>query len=358
MIRTMLALTLVASLGCGVGLPAVYAAGSKETGASSVTGKVALLLPDAAAARYESADRPDFVSKLTSLAPAVQVIYANAGMDPVLQRSQAEAALANGAQVLVLDPVDPASAGTIADEARAKNVPVVAYDRMILGSAGVNYYVSFDEYQAGQIQATSLVSQMEALHVSNPAIIMINGSPADPIAQLVKQGAHGVLDPLVAAGKLTIATEYDAPDDGPDQAGNEIRQALKDLGGKVDGVYCADDGLAAGAVAALKAAGLSPLPPVTGRGANLAAIQSILGGDQFMTVYQPIRPEAEAAASIAFDLLTHTVVDAKVTNGETVNNGAIDVPAVLLAPFAVSKDNVRETVVRDGYWTAAQVGLP
>ncbi len=106
MIRTMLAFSLIASLGCGVALSCGYAAGAKETGASTATGTVAFLLPDAAAARYESADRPDFVSKLRTLAPAVQVIYGNAGKDPVLQRSQAGAALASGAQVLVVDPVD------------------------------------------------------------------------------------------------------------------------------------------------------------------------------------------------------------------------------------------------------------
>jgi len=353
---TLLAFFLIASLSCGVALTTGYAGGTKETAAA--TGTVALLLPDTVGVRYESADRPDFVSKLRMLAPAVQVIYANARSDSVLQRSQAEAALQSGAQVLVIGPVDPAAAGTIADEAREKNVAVIAYDRMIMGSAGVNYYVSFDEYQAGALQASSLVSQLDELNVSNPAILMINGSPNDDISRLVKQGAHGVLDPLVAAGKLTIRTEYDAPDDGPDQARNEVLEALKDLGGKVDGVYCADDGLAAGAVAALKTAGLSPLPPVTGRGAELAAVKSILTGDQFMTVYQPVQPEAEAAAALAFDLLTHTLVAPGVTNGETVTNGLIDVPSVLLAPVVVTRDTVKDTVVKDGFWTAAQVGLP
>ena len=140
---------------------------------------------------------------------------------------------------------------------------------------------------------------------------MINGSPTDNNAKLFKQGAHSVFDPLVSSKKLTIAKEYDTPDWSPDQAQNEMQQALTALGNKVDGVYAANDGTAGGAIAAMKAAGLNPLPPVTGQDAELAAIQRILAGEQYMTVYKAIKPEAEAAAELAFDLLTKTEVPAE-----------------------------------------------
>ena len=191
--------------------------------------------------------------------------------------------------------------------------------------------------------------------VANPTIVMINGSPTDNNASLFKQGAHSVFDPLVSAGKLTIAKEYDTPDWSPDQAQNEMQQALTALGNKVDGVYCANDGTASGAIAAMKAAGLSPLPPVTGQDAELAGIQRILVGEQYMTVYKAIKPEAEAAAQLAYDLLTKTAVPDSMTNGKTVNNGTIDVPSVLLTPIAVTKDNVKSTVVADGFWTTDQI---
>ncbi|MEJ2262839.1 MAG: sugar ABC transporter substrate-binding protein [Anaerolineales bacterium] len=329
------------------------AATSAPSGASS--GKIALLLPETKTARYETADRPDFEAKLKELCPNCEIIYSNANQDAKAQLSQAEAALTNGAQVLVLDPVDSAAAGAIADKAKAQGVPVIAYDRLILNSDGVNYYISFDNVEVGKLQAQSLVDKLNAEGIQDPTIVMINGSPTDNNASLFKQGAHSVFDPLVQAGKLTIAKEYDTPDWSPDQAQNEMQQALTALGNKVDGVYCANDGTASGAIAAMKTAGLDPLPPVTGQDAELAAIQRILIGEQYMTVYKAIKPEADAAAELAYDLLTKTAVPASMTAGKTTNNGTIDVPSVLLTPVAVTKDNIKDTVVKDGFWTVDQI---
>ncbi len=318
-------------------------------------GKIALLLPETKTTRYESADKPDFEAKMQELCPDCQIIYSNANQDATQQLSQAEAALTNGAQVLVLDPVDSAAAATIADKAKAQGVPVIAYDRLILNSDGVSYYISFDNQEVGKLQAQSLVDKLTQMGIQNPSIVMINGSPTDNNASLFKAGAHSVFDPLVQAGTLTIAKEYDTPDWSPDQAQTEMQQALTALGNKVDGVYAANDGTASGAIAAMKAAGLNPLPPITGQDAELAGIQRILAGEQYMTVYKAIKPEAEAAAQLAYDLLTNTSVPADMTSGKTVNNGTIDVPSVLLTPIAVTKDNIKDTVVKDGFWTVQQI---
>ena len=343
-------------------LTAAFANGSKEkSGSSSSTtmaasaGKVALLLPETKTTRYETADRPDFEAKMKELAPNAQIIYSNANQDANLQLSQAEAALTNGAQVLVLDPVDSAAAAAIANKAKAQGVPVIAYDRLILNSTGVNYYISFDNVEVGKLQASSLMKKLDSMGIAKPTIVMINGSPTDNNAKLFKQGAHSVFDPLVKAGKLTIAKEYDTPDWSPDQAQNEMQQALTALGNQVDGVYCANDGTASGAVAAMKAAGLSPIPPVTGQDAELAGIQRILVGQQYMTVYKAIKPEAQAAAELAYDLLMKKPVPASMTNGKTTPNGAMDVPSVLLTPVAVTKDNIKSTVVADGFWKVSQI---
>jgi D-xylose transport system substrate-binding protein len=325
-----------------------------EAGAAT-GGTIALLLPETKTARYETADRPDFEAKFKELCPTCTIIYSNANQDADAQLSQAEAALTNGAKVLVLDPVDSAAAGGIADKAKAQGVPVIAYDRLILNSDGVNYYISFDNTKVGELQAQSLVDDLNSMSLTNPQIVMINGSPTDNNASLFKQGAHNIFDPLVTAGKLTIAKEYDTPDWSPDQAQTEMTQALTALGNKVDGVYAANDGTASGAIAAMKAAGLAPLPPVTGQDAELAAIQRILAGDQYMTVYKAIKPEAEAAAELAYDLLTNTTVPASMTNGMTVNNNTMDVPSVLLTPVAVTKGNIKDTVVADGFWTVDQI---
>jgi len=329
-------------------------AAAMSTG-SEAGGKIALLLPETKTTRYETADRPDFEAKFQELCPSCEIIYSNANQDANDQLSQAEAALTNGAQVLVLDPVDSAAAAVIADKAKAQGVPVIAYDRLILNSDGVSNYISFDNMKVGELQAQSLVDELDQMGLSNPQIVMINGSPTDNNAKLFKEGAHSIFDPLVKDGKLTIAKEYDTPDWSPDQAQNEMQQALTALGNKVDGVYAANDGTAGGAIAAMKAAGLEPIPPATGQDAELAAIQRILIGEQYMTVYKAIKPEAEAAAELAYDLLTQTEVPASMTEGKIVNNGAIDVPSVLLAPVAVTKDNINDTIVKDGFWAAAQI---
>jgi D-xylose transport system substrate-binding protein len=322
---------------------------------SAAGGKIAILLPETKTARYESQDLPNFKAKLQALGYDLNnLIYSNANQDAAAQQSQAEAALTNGAKVLVLDPVDSAAAAKIADEAKAKGVPVIAYDRLIKGTSNVDYYISFDNPTVGKLQAQSLVDALTKLGKTNPSIVMINGSPTDNNATLFKQGAHSVFDPLVAAGKLTIAKEYDTPDWSPDQAQNEMQQALTALGNKVDGVYAANDGTGGGAIAAMKAAGLNPLPPVTGQDAELAAIQRILVGEQYMTVYKAIKPEAEAAATLAYDLLTGATVPSDMVNGKT-NNGNIDVPSILLTPVAVTKDNVKTTVIADGFWKVSDV---
>ena len=323
--------------------------------AQVMSGTIALLLPETKTTRYETADKPDFEAKMKELCPDCQIIYSNANQDATQQLSQAEAALTNGAQVLVLDPVDSAAAATIADKAKAQGVPVIAYDRLILNSDGVDYYISFDNEEVGKLQAQSLVDDLNKMNMENPTIVMINGSPTDNNAGLFKQGAHSVFDPLVTDGKLTIAKEYDTPDWSPDQAQTEMQQALTALGNKVDGVYAANDGTASGAIAAMKAAGLDPLPPVTGQDAELAGIQRILSGEQYMTVYKAIKPEAEAAAQLAYDLLTDAKVPTDMTNGKTVNNGSFDVPSVLLTPIAVTKDNIKDTVVADNFWTVDQI---
>jgi D-xylose transport system substrate-binding protein len=322
---------------------------------ASATGKIALLLPENKTARYEAADRPYFESELKIICPNCQVIYSNANQDSNLQLSQAEAALTNGAKVLVLDPVDSAAAAVIADKAQAQGVPVIAYDRLILNSAGVNDYISFDNMKVGQLQAQALIDRLNQLGIQKPTIVMINGSPTDNNAKQFKAGAHSVFDPLVAAGKLVIAKEYDTPDWSPNQAQNEMQQALTALNNKVDGVYCANDGTAGGAIAAMKAAGISPLPPVTGQDAQLTGIQNILTGDQYMTIYKAIRPEADDAAILATYLLTGSQVPAGMTNGVTVNNGKADVPSILLNPVVVTRDNIASTVVKDGFLTAQQI---
>jgi D-xylose transport system substrate-binding protein len=331
------------------------AATTNETPAGGDTamteaGKIALLLPETKTARYETQDRPLFEAKLKELCPTCELIYSNANQDAATQQQQAEAALTNGAQVLVLDPVDSKAAGGIATMAKEQGVPVVSYDRLIL-DAPIDYYISFDNEKVGTLQGEALLEQLAALGKTSGDLVMINGAPTDNNAKMFKAGAHSALD----ASGFTIGAEYDTPDWSPDKAQAQMEQAITALGkAAIVGVLAANDGTAGGAISAMKAAGMDPLPPITGQDAELAAIQRILASEQFMTVYKAIKPEAETAAELALALLRKSDVPAGI-NLTSVDNGSGDIPSVLLAPVKVTKDNVKDTVLKDAFWTLAQI---
>ncbi|MFL6252495.1 MAG: substrate-binding domain-containing protein, partial [Actinomycetes bacterium] len=256
--------------------------------------KIALLLPEIKTTRYEAEDRPAFEAKVKALCSDCQILYSNANQQADQQQNQADAALTNGAKVMVLDPVDSASAASIVSKAKSQNVPVISYDRLITG-ADIDYYISFDNVQVGKLQAQSLTDALKKDGKSG-SVVMINGAPTDNNAKLFKQGAHSVID----GSGLKVAKEFDTPDWSPDKAQTEMEQAITAVGksGFV-GVYAANDGTAGGAIAAMKGGGFTTIPPTTGQDAELAAIQRILAGDQYMTVYKAIRPQAETAAGMA-----------------------------------------------------------
>jgi D-xylose transport system substrate-binding protein len=323
---------------------------ASTTKSSGGAKKIALLLPESKTARYESQDRPNFVAKMKALCPDCSIIYSNADQDAAKQQQQAEAALTQGANVLVLDPVDSASAAAIVTRAAQSKVPVISYDRLILNSKP-DYYISFDNVQVGKLQGQSLVDKLKKDGKSG-SIVMINGAPTDNNAKLFKQGAHSVID----GSGFKVAKEYDTPDWSPDKAQSEMEQAITALGknGFV-GVYSANDGNAGGIVAAMKSNGVDPKKiPITGQDAELAGIQRIVAGEQYMTVYKAIKAEAEAAATLANDLAQGKTPDAATVNGKT-NNGQADIPSVLLKPVAVTIDNINDTIIKDGFWKASEI---
>ncbi|MEV4419255.1 sugar ABC transporter substrate-binding protein [Patulibacter sp. NPDC049589] len=355
--------TLRTALTVGTLLPVALglaACGSDDSGSDSgsTTGSssgggggktIALLLPESKTARYEAQDKPGFEKALKALCADCKVIYSNADQDASKQQSQAESAITNGADVLVLDPVDAESAGAMVTRAKQSKIPVISYDRLI-SKAPVDYYISFDNLKVGKLQGENLVKALGT--PAGKSIVMINGAPTDSNAAMFKKGAHSVLD----ASGVKIAKEYDTPDWSPDKAQTEMEQAITAIGkGGIDGVYAANDGTAGGAIAAMKGGGIDPTKvPVTGQDAELAGVQRILAGEQYMTVYKAPKPETEAAAKLAYALATGKPAPAGLINGKT-NNGSVDVPSVLLDPVAVTKDNIKDTVVADGTYTAAQL---
>ena len=314
-------------------------------------GPIALLLPESKTARYESQDRPHFERNVKELCSDCEILYSNADQDAAKQQQQAEAALTKGAKVLVLDPVDAASAGAIVTKAKQQDVPVISYDRLIPNS-DIDYYVSFDNEKVGRLQGTSLTDKLKDDGKSSGTITMINGAPTDNNAKLFKKGAHSVLD----KSGYKIGKEYDTPDWSPDKAQQEMEQAITALGedGFV-GAYFANDGTAGGGIAAMKSAGIDPSTiPTTGQDAELAAIQRILAGEQYMTVYKAVKPQARAAAEIAVALVKGEDPPAGLTNQE-IDNEQKQVPSVILDPVAVTKENVKGTIIKDGFWKASEL---
>ncbi|WP_313409605.1 substrate-binding domain-containing protein [Aeromicrobium sp.] len=324
-----------------IGLGGVAACGANDDGggdSDSADGKtIALLLPETKTTRYESFDKPLFEAKVKELCDDCKVDYLNADQDASKQQQQAQSAITNGASVLVLDPVDGKAATTIVKSAQGSEVPVVAYDRFI---EGADYYISFDNERVGQMQGEALVEATG----DKGDVLMLNGSPTDPNAAQFKKGAHSVLD----ESGLTIVAEYDNPDWSPDNAQKFTSSQFNKVDpGDLAGVYAANDGQAGGVFAAFKAAGVKSVPPITGQDAELAAIQRIVAGQQFMTVYKPIKAEAEQAAELAVDLV----------NGEDIS-GTTDfqgVPSFILDPISVKQDNVGDTVVKDEFYTVEQI---
>ena len=314
-------------------------------------GKIALLLPETKTTRYEQQDRPNFERRVRELCSDCEVLYSNADQDPAKQQQQAEAAITQGAKVIVISAVDVASAGAIVQRAKQSDVKVIAYGRLI-PDAEIDYYVSIDPFKVGQQQAEVQMDALDKAGKKGPRVVMINGAPTDSNSKPYKDGATQVLKERGAE----IVKSYDTPDWSPDKAQQEMEASITTLGRDgFDAVYSANDGMAGGAIAALKGASIDPASRfVTGQDAELAGIQRILTGDQLMTVYQPIIDIAETSAELAVPIAQGKEPPGDLA-GEKVDNGMKQVPSVLLDTFAVQPDNIDSTVVKEGFLKVADI---
>lgn len=338
--------------------------GNTPTSSNPVNGKgctkVGVLLPEtASSARWESKDKPLLTQDIGTIS-GVSVDFSNAEGDSAKQQSQAEADLTKGDCILVVGAHDGAAAAAIVAAAKAKSVPVIAYDRLIQ-SKDLAYYVSFDNVKVGELQGQYIADHYKTFVNGNKKnLVMINGAQTDNNALLFKQGAHNKIDPLVQSGALVNQYETFTPDWNNDTARTEMDQALTKLSNNVQVAYVANDGMANSVIASLKAKKLNGKVLVTGQDATVAGIQNILTGDQSMTVYKAIALEAKATADLVKAL--HDGTDtASLTNGATTKTAdGTAIPSVLEVPVAVDKTNVASTVIADGFVTKADIcqGLP
>lgn len=310
------------------------ASGTAASAATVSNVTVAFLMPDQSSTRYEEHDHPGFVAEMRKLCPTCKVLYQNADADASRQQQQFNSAISQGAKAIVIDPVDSAAAASLVKQAQSQGIKVIAYDRPI-PSTPADYYVSFNNEQIGKSIAQSLVEHLKANQIpaADTGVLEINGSPTDAAAGLIKKGIH---EGLEGSGYRTLA-EYDTPGWAPSKAQEWASGQIARFNKKIAGVVAANDGTAGGAIAAFKAAGVDPVPPVTGNDATIAGLQLIIAGDQYNTISKPSEVVAAAAANVVFELLSGQTPKADTTLFNT--------PTQLFTPALVTGKNLKAEIV-------------
>lgn len=305
---------------------------------------VAFLMPDQASTRYEQHDYPGFAAEMKKLCPGCKVIYQNADADASRQQQQFNSVISQGAKAIVLDPVDSTAAASLVKLAQSQGVKVIAYDRPI-PTTPADFYVSFNNEGIGKAIADSLVEHLKALKVdpASGGLLQINGSPTDAAAGLIKKGIHSSLD----NSGYKILAEYDTPEWAPPKAQQWASGQITRFSTQIVGVVAANDGTGGGAIAAFKAAGVDPVPPVTGNDATIAALQLIIAGDQYNTISKPSEIVAAAAANVAVQLLSGETPKAEMT--------LYDTPSQLFTPAVVTQENLKAEIIDKKINTAEEL---
>ncbi len=325
--------------------------GSGGSSGSNSSGKVGVILPDASTSpRWESNDRP--LLKAAFDAAGLTSDIQNANGDKSKFGTICDGMINSGVNVLLIVNLDSDSGSACLKKAQTAGVKTIDYDRLTLGG-GATYYVSFDNVAVGKLMGTGLQQCLTDAGKTSANIIYINGDPTDNNAALFKQGYAEALKPSIDSGKYKLVGDQTGNWDAT-KAGTAFEQLYTQNGGKIDGVVSANDTMAGGIIARLKANNLAGKVPVTGQDASVAGLQAILAGQQCMTVYKAVKKEADAASQLAIALIKGQDASAlaKGTVKDTVLNK--DVPSVLEIPVSITKANVKD-VITDGFQKASDV---
>jgi D-xylose transport system substrate-binding protein len=338
-LRALLALTVISLV---VFASACVQSPTQNSGNNSVSqsksGKIRIgLSMDTLKEERWQKDRDIFVKRAEELGAEVLVQAAD-GKDET-QIKQAESLLTQGIDVLVVIPHNAEVSSTIVDAAKRQNIPVISYDRLIKNSEP-DLYISFDNEKVGEMQAQYLVEK-----APKGNYILIGGAQTDNNAKLFRQGQMKVLQPFIDKGDIKIVADQWARDWLADEALKHTENALTMSNNDVVAVVASNDGTAGGVIQALNTQKLNGKVLVSGQDADLAALQRIVDGSQTMTVYKPVSLLAAKAAESAVALAKKEKIETK----DKVNNGKMDVPSILLKPISVDKNNLDETVIKDGY---------
>ncbi len=309
---------------------------AKQKGSEAPPLKIGFLMDSLKVERWQS-DLEAFRTRANEL--GAEVLVEAAEGDDALQFEQAYKLLNSGIKALVIVAHDTNQAVRIVASARAKNVPVVSYDRLIRNS-NIDFFVGADAEAIGELQASALI---QAAPTGN--YVLIGGSPTDLTAKLLRAGQMKVLQPLIDRGDIKLFADVWARDWMPIEAYTHTIEVVEAYQGKITAIVASDDGTAGGAIQALQDHGLAGKVLVSGQDADLAAIIRILDGTQTMTVYKPVGTEARQAAEAAVSLAKGEAVH----SSTSIANGNRNVPAFFVTPVVVTKDNILQTVIKDGF---------
>ncbi|WP_328458784.1 MULTISPECIES: sugar ABC transporter substrate-binding protein [unclassified Amycolatopsis] len=328
------------------------ASSSAPAAAGGASGKVGVILPEtASSARWEAFDKPMLQAALT--AQGFEADIQNAQGDAQKFTTLADGFISSGVKALIIAPSDPAVGAAVEAKAKGAGIPVIDYDRPSLGGSA-DYYVSFDNEKVGQLQGQGLADKLKA--TPGAQVIQIEGAPTDNNATLFTKGQDSVLAPLFANNTLKLVQKQPINDWDNQLGGTTFEQILQGNGGKVDGVVAANDGLAGAVITILKKNGLNGKVPVTGQDATADGLMAIMRGDQYLTIFKPIKEEAEATAKLAAALVKGDTAgaDAIATGKLHDPKNNRDIKSVLLTPTLILEKDIK-TVVTQGYVKATEI---
>lgn len=357
---TLLAATVSAGLAlsaCGANSAGSGNSGGTNSSASApagggASGKVGVILPETAtSARWEAFDKPMLQAALSAQGFSADI--ENAQGDNQKFSTLADGFISQGVKVLIIAPSDPAVGAAIEAKAKTAGIPVIDYDRPSLGGSA-DYYVSFDNEKVGEIQAQGLADALKSKPGAN--VVQIEGAPTDNNATLFGNGHDKILKPLYDAKTLNLVQKQAIDNWDAQVGGTTFEQIFTRVNGKVDGVVAANDELAGAVITVLKKNGLNGKVPVTGQDATPAGLQAILRGDQTLTIFKPIKEEAENTAKLAAALAKgdKAAADAIATGKLHDPKNNRDLKSVLLQPQLITIKDVK-TVVQQGYVKASDI---
>ncbi|MHC2185999.1 putative multiple sugar transport system substrate-binding protein [Rathayibacter agropyri] len=366
---------LIAGIAGGAMILSLAACSSGSGGSGSGSGGgglVGVAMPTKSSERW-IADGNNVKSQLEEAGYQVDLQYAED--DIPTQVSQLENMITKGAKALIVASIDGTTLTSVLEEAKSNDIPVIAYDRLIRNSENVDYYATFDNYKVGVQQATSLLAGLGLTDLTGakaataPAgpfnIELFAGSPDDNNATFFFNGAMDTLKPYIDNKTLVVKSgETDFSTVATLRWDGEVAQSrMEDIitktysdGSKVQGVLSPYDGLSRGIISALTDAGYtvgSDFPIITGQDAELDSVKAIIAGEQYATIYKDTRELAKEAVKMAQAVLEGT--EPEVNDTDTYDNGKKTVPAFLLDPVIVTKDQIQSVLVDGGYYTDAEV---